>query len=153
LIRLQVAGKIAGMSMMLRKPPNAQVRISPSAKSGRNAGSDRVVRLSERQTDALGNYQLLSGGRERFVISAFSLNVSSRQTDLTRMTTADLDRVLGEGQYQLARDIESLNRAVTAGRYGVEIFDLAVLVMILVFCGELFVSNRFYDADQAVDHQ
>jgi hypothetical protein len=152
-IRLQVAGKKAGSSMMLRKPPNAQVRISTSAKSGENPGSDRVIRLSERQTDALGNYQLLTGGRERSVISAFSLNVSSRQTDLTRMTTGDLDRVLGEGQYQLARDIESLNRAVTAGRYGVEIFDLAVLVMILVFCGELFVSNRFYDAEQAADHQ
>ena len=147
-VRLQFGGKLSARPAMLRKP-KTQVRLSAKAN---DPGSERVLKLTESQNDQVGNYQVLGADANASIISAFSLNVAGEQTDLTRLTTEELDAVLGEGRYQLTHDTESLNRAVTAGRYGKEIFDLVVLGMILAFCGELYVSNKFYDAEQSVEH-
>lgn len=135
---------------LLRKP-RTQIRLtntSTGRRSKNHADQQRILQLNEEQTDELGHYQVIGGGEKSAVLSAFSLNVDARQTDLTRMTKNELDRILGEERYQLANDIESLDRAVTSGRYGKEIIDLVVLMMILVFCGELFVSNHFYNTDR-----
>lgn len=148
-VRLQFGGKRAARPAMLRKP-KTQVRLTPDEG---DSSAERILKLSETQVDQIGNYQVIGGGENPSVISAFSLNVAGEQTDLTRLTKPELDAIFGEGRYQIAHDIDSLNRVVTTGRYGQEIFDLVVLVMIIAFCGELYVSNRFYDAEQSAEHQ
>eukprot|EP00913_Durusdinium_trenchii_P019521 g18351.t1 len=148
-VRLQFGGKHSARPAMLRKP-RTQVRLTAEEN---DPGSERVLKLSDAQVDQIGNYQVLGADANASMISAFSLNVAGEQTDLTRMTKDDLDAVFGEDRYQVAHDTESLNRAVTAGRYGKEIFDLVVLLMIVAFCGELYVSNKFYDSEQSVEHQ
>jgi len=75
------------------------------------------------------------------------VNHDSRESDFSQATIADLDNLLGEGRYSVARDVESLTRSVTAGRLGVEVFPVILGIVLILFCLELLSANKFYEAD------
>ena len=70
------------------------------------------------------------------------------ESDFSRLGAADLDLLLGEGRYAIAENTESLTRTVNTGRMGMEVFPLILGLVIIIFCLELIVANRFYEADQ-----
>ncbi|MCH8830838.1 MAG: hypothetical protein IID45_14785 [Planctomycetes bacterium] len=142
-VSLHFGGRTKGRPVLLRKP-GAQVGISSSGRS---------LDLDQDQLDRIGNYQVIGNDKNKSVLAAFSYNFSPDQTDLTRLTEKNLEEMLGKGRFQRARDIKSLNRAVSGDRYGKEIYELVLLGMICAFCGELLVANRFYSAEQANEHQ
>ena len=74
----------------------------------------------------------------------FSANLLPDESDFTRLTTADLDELLGEKRYSVARDIQGLTRRVATGRLGEEVFPLILAIAIVIFCIEHFVANWFY---------
>ncbi len=74
----------------------------------------------------------------------FSVNLPERETDLTRLTAAELDLMLGSDQYQIARDVAELERRVLKTRLGEEIYPLLVTLMVIVFAGEHLIANYFY---------
>ncbi|MDA1166060.1 MAG: BatA and WFA domain-containing protein [Planctomycetota bacterium] len=94
----------------------------------------------------LGHYLLRPRPEGRPI--SFSVNHDSAESDFSRVSTADLDNLLGEGKYSVARDVESLTRSVTAGRLGVEVFPVILGIVLIFFCLELLSANRFYIADQ-----
>ncbi len=128
---------------LLRKPNLEQLPgdIAPNAES-----------LTVRSVDQIGSYQLINAPGEPSYITGFSVNPPPGESDFTRMTTDDLDKLLGENRYSVSRDIAGLIRNVESGRIGQEIFSLVMFCMILVFCCEHIVANRFYDAEQNVGH-
>ena len=103
------------------------------------------IRITE--TDEVGNYQVR--GVDSEFTAGFAINPPSEESAFSRLIPADLDNLFGEKRYGVARDIESLTRSVTTGRLGIEIFPLILGLVILVFCLELIVANRFYEADQS----
>ena len=110
--------------------------------------------LSIPGVDQLGHYQVVDGdGKSQSRIPhGFSVNSSTGESDFNRITTSELDKLLGETRYEMSNNIEGLTRKVTAGRIGKEVFSLVILVMIVIFCGEHIVANRFYDAEQSPKH-
>ncbi len=80
-------------------------------------------------------------------LTSFSVNHDSGESDFSQATIADLDNLLGEGRYSVARDVESLTRSVTAGRLGVEVFPVILGIVLILFSLELLSANKFYEAD------
>ncbi len=56
--------------------------------------------------------------------------------------------MFGKDRYRISRDLEELERIVTVGRLGEELFPQVLVLVIVFFCAEHLVSNRFYEADQ-----
>lgn len=121
---------------LLRKPSGAQL---PG-----NAATDSDSIWIE-DANELGHYLIKPRGEGRAI--SFSVNHDSGESNFSRVTTTDLDNLLGEGRYSVARDVESLTRSVTAGRLGVEVFPLILGIVLILFCLELLSANQFYEAD------
>jgi len=100
--------------------------------------------LSYKFVDAPGNYYLkplqdgFSGNR------GFCANIDRRQTDLTRAQQSELDVVLGEGRYLLARDRDEIEFQQGTSRRGQEFFPLLMLSALIVMAVEHLLANRFY---------
>ena len=65
------------------------------------------------------------------------------------MVTEELDGLFGEKRYSLSRDLEQLERNVGNVRIGREVFPSLLFLLLLVFCVEHLVANKFYDVDQS----
>lgn len=125
---------------LLRKPSGQQV-----------AGTVAVgaASFSIRETDQLGHYDVLSADPQSKFASGFSVNASAAESDFRRMTDDDLTQMFGEKRFSLSRDIATLQRRVTTGRLGEEVYPLILLLVLIVFCGEHFVANWFYSEEAA----
>ena len=92
----------------------------------------------------IGHYELAE--RETLVpVGGFSINAVSQESDLTRLVTEELNERLGEDRYQLARTIDELKDDINASDLGQEIYPMLLMLVIVVFCGEHLVANRFYE--------
>ena len=123
----------------LRKPSGVQLPgdIAPNTTS---------IRISN--ADELGHFGVVSADEGVEFETGFSVNPPAGESNLTKLNTLDLDQLIGPDRYAVANNIESLSRKVTAGRLGVEVFPIILAIAIAVFCLELTVANRFYEADQ-----
>ena len=99
-------------------------------------------------SEALGHYQVRGRGDASNWVSGFSLNLDAAERDLSRLAAEDLDALLGADRYQVATDLEELERSVGDMRIGREVFPMLLLLLLLVFCSEHLVANRFYESDQ-----
>ncbi|MCX7420486.1 MAG: BatA domain-containing protein [Planctomycetia bacterium] len=100
--------------------------------------------FSIRETDQLGHYDVLSADPQSKFATGFSVNASAIESNFQRLTEDDLTQMFGEKRFALARDIATLQRRVTTGRLGEEVYPLLLIVAMIVFCGEHFVANWFY---------
>lgn len=96
-----------------------------------------------------GNYQIVASAPQPRLLSGFSVNISASESNLTRLTTEDLDQRLGAGRYGLARDPEQLEKSVLAGRFGQEVSGLLLTLLTLVFVIEQATATWFYRQDEA----
>gem|GEM_PF-231015 len=103
--------------------------------------------------DRLGNYTLVGSEKKSTFATGFSVNPDPNESDFRRLEEPELNRLFGEGRYDVARDIDELTRRVSQGRLGQEVFPLVLFLVLVVFCGEHFVSNRFYKAEQKPEHK
>ncbi|SFH53466.1 BatA domain-containing protein [Planctomicrobium piriforme] len=91
-----------------------------------------------------GHYQLIDPD-SREAVGAFSINAPPEESDLTRLTAQDLNDRLGVDRYQIAQSLEELKDRINAADLGQEIFPLLLVLVIVIFCGEHLVANRFYE--------
>jgi len=103
--------------------------------------TDRRIVFST--TDQVGNYTVGTGGT-RGVSRGFSVNFAPDQTHLVRTDRETLDAIFGEHPFRIARNREQLEGEQHAGRVGIELFPLLVILAALALAGEHFVANRFY---------
>jgi hypothetical protein len=125
---------------LLRKPGLQQLRndIPPG-----------TTTLLVPEVDQLGNYHVLGIETDAKYERGFSVNADAAESRLDRLSKDELDAHLGAERYSIARDVENLQRVVKTGRLGREAFPIIVLFLLLVFVGEHFVANRFYDVDKS----
>jgi hypothetical protein len=148
---------IAGDEVMIPLPPDAKLHgyflRKPLGEQlpGEVAPPGRAIVL--RNIDQVGSYEIVSRDEKVPFASGFSANASPAESNFTRVASDELDRVLGKGRYSVARSIEGLTRNVAFGRVGQEVFSLILGIVIAAFCAELFVANRFYESEQAAEHQ
>ena len=99
------------------------------------------------QTETAGAYTLLEGADSVRPLTGFSVNLKSNECDLTRLTADDLNEILGPDRYQLARSIEELKSHIRSSDLGQEVFPILLVALLVFFCGEHLVANRFYQEE------
>jgi len=95
-------------------------------------------------TDEVGNYRVQAGGRDSGVDRGFSVNLAPQQTELERAGEEQLAEVFGPLEYRVARTREEIERDISTGRVGRELFSPIILLVVIVLALEHFVANRFY---------
>jgi len=101
-------------------------------------------------TDQPGNYLLRAGGSDDHNERGFSINLPPSAGELSRVTPAELKAVFGDIPFKLARDRTEIDRSVSAGRAGHELFPFLIVLVVIVLAAEQVISNRFYqDYDTA----
>ena len=80
----------------------------------------------------------------------FSVNLPATVSELERVTPEELKTVFGETPFRLARGREEIDRSVSAGRVGQELYPYLIMLLVVVLAAEQVLSNRFYqDYDTA----
>ncbi len=128
--------------------PNLVGEYPSSYQLARPRGPLQIVRAVEEKlripwTDAPGQYRL-KGIRDTKVLRGFSVNLAAGESDLSRITTTRLDMLLGEDRYQLARDLDQLERQQGTQRSGREFYPYLVIVLVVLLAVEQVLANRFY---------
>ncbi|MDG2469850.1 MAG: BatA domain-containing protein [Pirellulaceae bacterium] len=99
--------------------------------------------LRYRFTETPGNYRMKTigkGGGRR----GFSVNLESRQTDLSRVSEMTLDETLGKGRFKLAKTKKEIVREQGYRREGKKFFSFLLTLFAIVVLLEFLMSNRFY---------
>ena len=94
-------------------------------------------------TDQVGNYRLQAGGAEG-VDLGYSVNYAAEQTQLERLNDEVLTGIFGPVKYRLARTRQQIDRDISAGRVGQELFPPLILLVAIILGLEMLVANRFY---------
>ncbi len=100
--------------------------------------------LSIPGTTVAANYQVEAGGSADGVRRGFSANIPASSTDLTRIGSETLTDLLGAGRFKLAHNREEIDRTVSVGRVGRELYPILIFLVALAVGGEQLLSNRFY---------
>ena len=95
-------------------------------------------------TDRAGNYRVQAGGRASGVDRGFSVNLAPEQTEMQRTDKTELAKVLGQSSYRIARTRSQLERDVSTGRVGRELFGMLILMVAMILALEHVVANQFY---------
>ena len=95
-------------------------------------------------TEAPGNYRIQAGGGEHGVDLGFSVNLPADTSQLNRIDSDDLKAVFGDTPFRLARNRDEIDRSVSAGRVGQELFPYLIVLLVIILGCEQVLSNRFY---------
>jgi uncharacterized membrane protein len=102
--------------------------------------------------DQIGHYEVIDADPASSFHSGFSANPSPGESDFRRADVSDLDEFFGEDRYTISRDVATLRRLVAQGRVGQEMYAAVLLFLVVAFCLEHIVANRFYDSEQSPEH-
>ncbi len=94
--------------------------------------------------DRSGGQLRLQAGGSGGVDFGFSVNYAPEQTRLDRLSDQELAGVFGPVKFRLARTREQIDRDISMGRVGRELFPPLILIVALVLGLEMLVANRFY---------
>lgn len=140
---------LSGQTPMVRVEPRPVDRSfllrMPDLRQTRHFLPANESLLLFKDVDSPGHYDV-SDAETREIVGAFSINPQPAESDLTRMTLSDLDDRLGKGRYQMADSLERLKDHINTADLGQEIYPVLLVLVIVLFCGELLVANRFYDS-------
>lgn len=136
---------LAGEDVILRLPPG--VKGDTCLVTAPGGGQFRVnTNLAERTltiatVEQPGHYRVNAGDA---VNLGFSVNLPPADTDLTRADPEMLKSLFGEVPFRVARSSEQINRELSLGRVGRELFPILALLVALVLGIEQVIANRFY---------
>lgn len=133
-LRLGEASK--DRQFLLQQPGFQQSRLKLSA-------GESLLTIPE--VNDLGAYNLKQADDAASIVSGFSVNPPPGESDFTRVSNEELDQMLGEGRYQVARSIGELQEEINIADLGRELFPLILAAAVLIFVGEHFLANWFYD--------
>ena len=138
---------LAGQTAVLRLDANQQrhgyLLKTPNGLSASYPANLDRSELPITATDEVGNYRLQAGGAGG-VDLGFSVNYAAGQTQLDRLSDKEVSALFGPLKFQLAHTREQIDRDISAGRVGRELYPPLILFVALMLGLEMFVANRFY---------
>ena len=138
-----LAGQTAVVRLDAAQQRHGYLLFTPDGRSSAYSANPNDRELPITATDQVGNYRLKSGGKEG-VNLGFSVNYAPDQTRLDRLRDQELAAMFGPLKFQLAHTREQIDRDVSTGRVGRELFPPLVLLLAIVLALEMLVANRFY---------
>jgi hypothetical protein len=145
-----VAGDSAVVRLSADQRHPTYLLTTPRGDQIRQSADEKQDSLVVTSTDVPGNYRLRAGGETQGVDLGFSVNLSEDVSQLERATDEDLKAVFGETAYRLAHNREEIDRSVSMGRVGRELYPYLIVLLALILGGEQILSNRFYRNDEPV---
>ena len=121
-------------TLVMSAPDGAKAVLTPDKR-------DLTITAAEQ----VGNYQVQGGGRDAGSALGFSVNLPSQQTELDRIGEQHLNELFGPFKFRLARTTDQIDRSISIGRVGRELFPALILLVALILAAEYVVSNRFYE--------
>lgn len=94
-------------------------------------------------TDRVGNYRVEAGGSGG-VNLGFSVNYALPETQLDRLAERELAAVFGPFKFRIARTPQEIDRDVSLGRTGRELYPPLIVLVALILGAEMLIANRFY---------
>ena len=128
---------------MPAKPKSGPAEATEYEAPLRRTIDSKLRTIIETATDRPGNYRIGAGG-EQGLERGFSVNLSPEASDLTRIDDEQLKKIFGEQEYRRATNREQIERQVSGGRVGRELFPLFIILVAIVLGLEHILSNRFY---------
>ncbi len=122
-------------SYVLSGPDQVEMRLTPDLKQ------NVLVIMA---TDRPGNYRVQAGGTSGGVDRGFSVNLAAEQTQLERIPEEQLKETFGSIPYRVARSRAEIDRDISVGRVGRELFPLLIALVAVVLACEHVLANRFY---------
>jgi Aerotolerance regulator N-terminal/von Willebrand factor type A domain len=104
--------------------------------------SEGIIVVSDPET--LGIYRVTAGQGEQAFEKAFSINANPVESQLEPISAAELNAVLGEGNFAVARTADQLREVMGDLRIGRELFPWVMPLLVLLFAAEHVLANRFY---------
>ncbi|HEX7450583.1 MAG TPA: BatA domain-containing protein [Pirellulales bacterium] len=139
---------LAGETAVLRLPAEQQVTTyllqTPLGDTYRQSTDPKQRAIIITATEKLGNYRVTAGGESGGLDRGFSVNLPATASDLQRIGDEQLKEVFGDTPFQLAHDREQIDRELSAGRVGRELFPLLIALVAIVIGVEHVLANRFY---------
>ncbi len=86
----------------------------------------------------------MASGDNSIVRLGFSANLPESVSVLEQATEADLKAIFGDTPFRLAHNREEIDRSVSIGRVGRELYPILIVLVALFLGLEMIVSNRFY---------
>lgn len=143
-----IAGDEITVPLPAKQRPNQCLLRTPDLKQ-RLVDLPAEERLTLKDVVARGNYELLPREPVKDFAAGFSVNLPAAESDLTPITTADLDQLFGERRYSVDRDPQSLVRNVNAGRLGQEVYGILLALLIAFFALEQITAGWFYPPESS----
>ncbi|MHB1034032.1 MAG: BatA domain-containing protein [Pirellulales bacterium] len=111
-----------------------------------NAAQNAIVVTA---TDRPGNYRVEAGGQQNGLRRGFSVNLASEASRLDRASREDLDGIFGPFEYRMARDRTQIDRNLSRGRVGRELYPYLIALVAIALALEHIVASRFYPEARA----
>ena len=148
-----LAGQTAAVPLDSANPPRQYLISQPSGEASiplqlRGTIPRGADSLTRDDTDRIGHYTIIAADSESDFQSGFSVNAPPEESDFKRLTGEQLDELFGEDRYRLARDLDKLELIVNTDRLGTEVYPQILFLLLVMFCAEHLIANRFYEADQ-----
>ena len=118
--------------------------LNPRGDEVRQAADAARQALLIAATQWPGHYRVRAGGERDGVSLGFSANLPLAASRLDRASRDEIQALMGDLEYRLATNRDEIDRQVSRGRVGRELFPLLALVIAAVFAAEHLLANRFY---------
>ena len=145
----------AGETVTIQLPEKQRQMIfslrTPEGEEFPQAVDQKVGTVTMTTTNSAGNYLLRAGGSEGGVRIGFSVNVPAASTDLARLTNEEFLDLLGKKRIRLSRGKNEIERDVSLGRTGQELYPLLILLVAVVLGAEHLLANKFHRRDRQAD--
>jgi hypothetical protein len=144
------AGATVVLKLPFDKPQSYLVKriaddpLAADSPAVRKTANPQQPEIRVEDTERPGNYRVTAGGEEGALDRAFSVNVDPAATDLERIAEKRLAEILGDVKFRVAHNREEIDRDVSAGRVGRELFPFLIVAVAVVLGLEHLLSNLFY---------
>ncbi|HEX7377490.1 MAG TPA: BatA domain-containing protein [Pirellulales bacterium] len=143
-----LAGETAVLRLSADQRASAFLLATPRGDTYRQAADPSKRSLVVASTQWVGNYRLTAGGEEGGIDRGFSINLPMKASDLTRTDEEGLKEVFGDTEFQLAQNRDEIDRKISTGRVGRELFPLLIALVAIVLAAENLLANRFYRGER-----
>ena len=133
--------------------PQTCLMATPSGESIRLTPDVPKREIAVSRTSEPGNYRLRSGGAKATLDTGFSVRLSGDAMNLRRIDSDRLDQTFGKDKYKLARTPQEIEQSIVRKRIGQDLYELAILLLAVLFAVEYVVSNRFYGVPATEENQ
>jgi hypothetical protein len=142
---------LTGDTVTLRIPEAERQSIftlqTPDGENLPQSVDQKTGLLTITSSNTPGNYVLRAGASEGGVRYGFSINIPATSTELARITKEELTELLGKDRFRLSRGKDEIERDVSLGRTGSEMYPLLIVLVALVLGCEHLLANKFYNRD------